>query len=847
MKTRFTNIFKSILVLCSVAFLFTTLNAEPVKRVVLEQHTGAWCGWCVDGTYMGDLLKEKYPETFIVVKNHNGDGMVQSYEVEIAKTFGLTGYPNGMVDRRIVGQAVMLGRGSWTQAAEAALKLAPQADITATVSISGQTMTINVEAEALVDVTKQWAFNVYVCEDYVTGTGSGFDQANYLSGRAGYETNPYYTKPAKIVGYEHMAVTRALLGGSLGDVSKFTTKDIKKGDKFSQTFTYQIPAGYNTKNMYAVAFIQEREVSGTSLTAFSIVNAIEVGKKPAAKPITMKATVANSYNTATPNVNKTFDITVKNENAKEYAVKFEIDNTASSIPAGWTVKLQNSSESLGAKGQFTLPLDVKPNANQAGFAKIAVKVTPQPADPAERGEATMVLVYVLSDNAKNLVLTGLSDGAPAFANILTADATKGKATVTVAFDENMLKAYPASMFDMIGLQLNYFNVPLLTYNAAVCATTRAYLTSMINSGKKIFITGEGVASQLGTANDDATAASFVNSLGIAKNGNPTLSVSVNSQGQITGYLQKKLKGTSGNFADGTDLTVNTDSTDATKISIALDNIKTMGNAKMLIDHVNDAGAFVHANSITNEIGNTRLVYLGHLFESINSNQKDKLGKNIIAYLWGEATKVGPKAVLSTNKLDFGNVKKGEKSSKEVTIKNEGDEDFTIYSVMLENDSKSVYNMTSGAAYTVVKVGETHKINVEFSPKEDDKTYTAKITVNTNINGSTDYTINLEGESSTVSVKDGIAGNSEVFTMFAGPNPFAVSSVLNYNLSGDVSKNIEITMIDMSGKTIGTLMNSVVAPGVGTIELNSANLTNGTYFIRANVEGYTTQLPVVIAK
>lgn len=848
MKTRYTNIFKSILVLCSVAFLFVSLNAAPVKRVVLEQHTGAWCGWCVDGTYYGDLLKEKYPETFIVVKNHNGDQMTLDLEKEIAGTFGLGGYPNGMVDRRIYGGKVMIDRGAWTPATEAALLLPPEVDVKATVDISGTTMTVNVEAEALVDMTRQLAFNVYICEDSVTGTGTGYDQANYLSGRAGYETNPYYTKPNPIVGYYHMAVARALLGGSLGSTTQFTSTTITKGQKFNQTFTYQIKTGQNPKKLYAVALVQEFEVSGTSLQKFSILNAVEVGRN-VAKSVAVKATVASPYSTATPNANKTIDVLIKNDNPKSYDVTFEIDNSLSSIPDGWTVKLATASENLGAKGQFTLGLVVKPTATQAGFAKIAVTATPKTTDPDEAGKATTLVVSVLSDNTKHVIFEGLSAGSKDFANVMMANTTKGPLTVVLPFDENALKAYPPTMFDMVAFQVDYFNVPLFTNNVAICETARTYVTTMVNAGKKVFITAEGLGAQLGSANDAPTAQSFVNSLGIAKNGNLTLSVSVNSSGQITGYVQKKLAGEKGELSEGMMLTVNKEATgDATKRSIALDNIKTIGNSRIIFNHVNDAGGLVHGNSISNIIGDSRLVYLGFTFESLDANLKNQAANNIIAFLWGEATSVGPKATLSTNKIEFKDVKLGENDTKEVIITNDGDKDLFIYSVSLDNDMKEVFEIVSGGDFATVKANETQAIVIKFTPKAENTKYTAQIVVNTNIAGSTNYTIDLNGASAVGgSVEDGIAGNTGVFTMFAGPNPFATVSSLNYNLAGDVSKNVEITLIDISGKTISTLLNSNVAPGAGSLELNSSNLSNGTYILRAKVGTFTTQLPVVINK
>jgi len=40
-----------------VASITAGTNAQ-IKNVLLEQHTGAWCGWCVDGTVVMDEILE---------------------------------------------------------------------------------------------------------------------------------------------------------------------------------------------------------------------------------------------------------------------------------------------------------------------------------------------------------------------------------------------------------------------------------------------------------------------------------------------------------------------------------------------------------------------------------------------------------------------------------------------------------------------------------------------------------------------------------------------------------------------------------------------------------------------
>lgn len=49
------------LAIAMIAFITVGTNAQ-VKNVLLEQHTGAWCGWCVDGTVKMDEILDLYGE-----------------------------------------------------------------------------------------------------------------------------------------------------------------------------------------------------------------------------------------------------------------------------------------------------------------------------------------------------------------------------------------------------------------------------------------------------------------------------------------------------------------------------------------------------------------------------------------------------------------------------------------------------------------------------------------------------------------------------------------------------------------------------------------------------------------
>lgn len=47
----------------------------PVNRPLFEEYTGLWCGWCPRGFVALEVMKERYPETFIGIAYHSGDAM----------------------------------------------------------------------------------------------------------------------------------------------------------------------------------------------------------------------------------------------------------------------------------------------------------------------------------------------------------------------------------------------------------------------------------------------------------------------------------------------------------------------------------------------------------------------------------------------------------------------------------------------------------------------------------------------------------------------------------------------------------------------------------------------------
>ena len=91
--------------------IFTVCNGDTARtshnvtafyhKIVAEEGTGTWCGYCVRGIVAMEEMNKKYPDNFIGIAIHSGDpmaveGLINGY----ASTNGVSGYPTATVNRR---------------------------------------------------------------------------------------------------------------------------------------------------------------------------------------------------------------------------------------------------------------------------------------------------------------------------------------------------------------------------------------------------------------------------------------------------------------------------------------------------------------------------------------------------------------------------------------------------------------------------------------------------------------------------------------------------------------------------------------------------------------------------
>lgn len=81
----------------SAGGIYASYAAGFDRRIVLEEGTGTWCGFCPRGLVMMEYLKENYPD-WILIGAHYGDEMESSTYMNFIRTY-ISGYPQAVVNR----------------------------------------------------------------------------------------------------------------------------------------------------------------------------------------------------------------------------------------------------------------------------------------------------------------------------------------------------------------------------------------------------------------------------------------------------------------------------------------------------------------------------------------------------------------------------------------------------------------------------------------------------------------------------------------------------------------------------------------------------------------------------
>ena len=257
------------LISCLTGFSQTIVSTSSQnKKVILEEYTGIYCGYCPDGHSRAQALKNQYPDDVFLINIHTGGFAVPNSTINdpdfrtpfgdaIASQSNLTGYPSGSVNRQYFSSLASNGgtamsRVDWNTAASQVLTQSAYVNlgVEATINVQNNELTVHVEGyytgSSLVTTNK---LNVVLTQNNTIGPQSG----------GGMGSN-----------YNHMHRLVHMITGQWGQVISTTST----GSFVDETFTYTIPPDYNgidvvLTELNVIAFItetQQKIISGAEYT-----------------------------------------------------------------------------------------------------------------------------------------------------------------------------------------------------------------------------------------------------------------------------------------------------------------------------------------------------------------------------------------------------------------------------------------------------------------------------------------------------------------------------------------------------------------------------------------------------
>lgn len=256
------------------------LSAYPLK-LVSEEVTGTWCGYCIRGIVGMKTMNDKYPDTFIGIAIHNDsntkwpDAMaagVEDYHDYIYNSCGITGYPhcvfsrnpNYSIDPQYMENcytAIMSEADNYTGVELKAQYNKNTGKIDTNTDIYFAKKQSNTNYKLAYVIVENNVHRTHAELGLAENEPSGYDQNNYYGNNAqgvemgGYE-NMGSTVRAEQIWYNDVA--RSIYPTPQGEEG-IIPADIAEGDHFSNEVSLDIPTNVlNSANTEVIVLLLEK-------------------------------------------------------------------------------------------------------------------------------------------------------------------------------------------------------------------------------------------------------------------------------------------------------------------------------------------------------------------------------------------------------------------------------------------------------------------------------------------------------------------------------------------------------------------------------------------------------------
>ena len=196
-------------------------------------------------------------------------------------------------------------------------------------------------------------------------------------------------------------------------------------------------------------------------------------------------------------------------------------------------------------------------------------------------------------------------------------------------------------------------------------------------------------------------------------------------------------------------------------------------------------------------------------------------------------------------LNFGKVVVGDSLQKQITVYNPHNTEVIINEFYCKDSSFS----TTLQVPDTIKANDSLIVPIKFKPSQDGS---YKVSFNIRNIGRNGYEqmiarqVILSGATDNASVVNSNITVPKQFILYQNyPNPFNPSTTITYEMPTEGF--VVLTVYDILGRLVKTLLNEEKPAGKHSVIFNSANFSNGVYFYKLRAGNYTQVRKMVLIK
>ena len=228
---------------------------EPINKVIVEDYTGTWCGYCPPVAYAIYELKEVY-DNIISVGIHNNDELTIDQESVLRSELGISGFPSARLNRTI----------SWFdpyQISEVNSLLSEENNV----AISIKSTLENIDLEVNLRIVSNIELVNHKLVIYLVESNLIYDQSNYFNY---VEDSYFYNLGNPIENYSHQDVLRK----SITNISGNALDVIQPLIDYKFNYNVEINPDFVQENLAIVAMVVDSNNNAIN-SQFSEVNSFQ--------------------------------------------------------------------------------------------------------------------------------------------------------------------------------------------------------------------------------------------------------------------------------------------------------------------------------------------------------------------------------------------------------------------------------------------------------------------------------------------------------------------------------------------------------------------------------------------